>query len=935
MLSVAAGKIIKNKWLFLSLLIACVFSVALIASLPAYGDAIQMRMLQRAFAERYADDGKQPLVYSYRAADATIREWGGDIGALDGYVSGYLAGDLGLPALFKREIFTDTINPLAVHIPPEGDQATVSPNRTGFSWMGGLFERIEFVAGRLPAEGLVDGAYECIVSERMARDMPYMLGSLYTTTPSLSAYLGGETFRYRVVGVFRLADPADPYWITQPSDKNLFMTRDTFLHIFHRDRILYRIEWNYALDHTQLEPAMIPGILEALDGQNAGYISNSGILKSTAARERSLVTFLWVLQVPNLALIMFLTIMLSGLILDHDKLEISLLYSRGAGKGWVFGVYAAQTLLLAAAALAIGVPLSVLLCSVMGASSGFLEFVGRAPLRAKINGEVIVYALAGAGVFIVSMLLPVLFLKSDSIVAARRAKAARSARPFFEKAYLDVILIAVSLYGYFSYRNLSSLLTGAGLEAGEIFIDPLIFLISTFFFTGCAMLFTRLYPYMVKLLFITGRPFWPPAVYASLSAARKRPRSRYIMLFIIMTVSIGLYSSSAARTINRNFEDRVAYGVGADVVLKEKWRFTDLNPPEYDENGSLIQRPEKDLFFTEPLFEKFTGAPGVALATKVYRNNMRYAPATVSKGVVSEKNTQVIAIQPAEFAAISWRRGDMYDYHINYYMNAMAQNPSVVLLSRNLMEKLGASHGSSVQINWPSNDKTLTCIVYDAVDYFPAYDPNPPGGEPSYLVVMNYRLVSAEYHMEPYEVWIKKEDGASTSALQAYFAENGVPLLWFKDSATALANVKNDPFILSLNGYLTLSFVVTIAATAVGFLVFWVFDLNSRRLQIGIMRTMGMSKSEVVSMMLWEQAILSLLPMLAGFIFGIAGSVLFLPMFEAGAVASAPPYRVFSLPADMLRVGVIVTGIIILAILMLWRLTARINISQTLKLGEE
>jgi len=935
MLSVAVGKIIKNKWLFLCLLVACIFSVALIASLPAYGNAIQMRMLQRAFTERFAANGRLPLVYSYRASDTGIRNWDGDINALDAYVKENLDKGIGLPVLYKRETYTSMLSPLAVHIPTNGDPVTVSANRTNFSWMDGLFERVELVAGRMPGEGYIDGAYECIISERQARDMPFMIGSLYTTTPALSAYLGGDEFNYRIVGVFRLTDPADPYWTSPPSEISLFMMRDTFLSVFHGNRILYRIDWNYALDHTALEPAAIPKILETLDDKDAGFLSNTGILRAAAARERLLVTFLWVLQVPNLALIVFLTIMLSGLILEHDKLEISLLYSRGAGKGWVFGIYTAQTLLLAAVALAAGIPFSMLLCSIMGASSGFLEFVGRSPLQARINREVLQYAFAGAGVFVVSMLLPVLFLKSDSIVAARRAKAARSARPFFEKMYLDVIMVAVSLYGYYSYRNLSSLLTGAGLAADEIFIDPLIFLISTFFFTGCAMLFTRLYPYIIKLLFAAGRKFWPPAVYASLSAARTRPRSRYIMLFIIMTVSIGLYSSSAARTINKNLEDRAVYEVGADVTLMEKWRFIDLNPPEYDQSGSLIQRPDKDLFFTEPLFDKFTSAPGVTLATKVYRNNMRFAPATVSIGAVSEKRVQIIAIQPAEFAEISWRRGDMYDYHLNYYMNAMARNPNVVLLSRNLMEKLGVSHGSTVQIQWPSNDRALSCVVYDAIDYFPTYDPSPPGGEPSYLAVMNYRLVSAEYHLEPYEVWIKKEDGVPTAVILEHLNENNVPLVWVRDSATARADVKNDPFVLSLNGYLTLSFVVTIAVTAVGFLVFWIFDLKSRRLQIGIMRSMGMFKSDVVSMLLWEQAILSLLPMLAGFILGNAGSALFVPMLELGAAASAPPFRVFSYVSDMLRVGAIVTGIILLAIMMLWQMAARLNISQTLKLGEE
>ena len=123
--------------------------------------------------------------------------------------------------------------------------------------------------------------------------------------------------------------------------------------------------------------------------------------------------------------------------------------------------------------------------------------------------------------------------------------------------------------------------------------------------------------------------------------------------------------------------------------------------------------------------------------------------------------------------------------------------------------------------------------------------------------------------------------------------------------------------------------------TAAGFLIFWIFDLRSRRLQIGIIRSMGMSQRSVITMLLWEQVLLSLLPLAIGFGLGRLSSALFVPMFEMRTLESQLPFLIFSLIGDYLRVGGIVTGIVLFTLCVLGYLSMRIKISQTLKLGEE
>ena len=946
MLAISIGKIIKNKGLFLCLFLACVFSVALIASIPVYENAINNRMLQRELRELEVSRSRPPLVHNLSFQGTVIAQYmGGSTDALDSFVHDTITPRFLLPITETRlTLLRSTV--MLHHVSPYGDMLDVG--RSSMVYTRDFFEHVELVAGRFPTGNANSDVIEVVVSEAGAVAMPFMLDSMYALNFSRAAdTVNSEDgfVRMRVVGIVRETDPNDTFWRIRPlTARNMYTTYESFINTFLvGEDSNFTANWESALDHTALEPDHVQYVLDVLQEGGHGSISNLPVLRRAVAREAEFGPFLWVLQAPIFALLIFFIIMMAGLILEHDKVEIALLYSRGASKGRVFTMYAIQTSLLAVLGLAVGIPLSLLLCLVLGSSAGFLEFAGRAPLDVAVTTTVVQYAVAGAGLFIVSILLPILFSPATGIVSQRRAKVKKDVKPFFEKYYLDIILLGASLYGYFSYQNLTQLISEADFAVPHYSIDPLIFLIATFFFVGSAMLFTRLYPYIIRLLFNAGRSFWSPPIYASLSAARSRPRSRYIMLFIIMTTAIGLFAASAARTINQNQLDRAMYSIGADLIIAERWSFVDPDPQFCPETGLYLRPPDQYLLFTEPPFERFLEPEGVAMATKVYRND-RAVVRTLMRGAtpfrdfgrpVSVQNVNVMAIYPDEFAEVAWWRSDMFDYHLYHKMNAMSMNPNVVLLSRNLMERLGVLHGDEVRVTWAHNTHEAVLYVYDAVDFFPTFYSAAPNGAAQYLIIMNYELVKAEFRIEPYEIWIVKDDSASATDIVQHYLDNDISLLRTRETQAVLADVRNDPLILSMNGFLTLSFVMILTITLVSFLIFWTFELRSRRLQISIMRSMGMSQGDVTVMLLWEQVLISFLPLLIGFVLGEIGSSLFVPMFEMGGDSATLPFKVFRQAGDSLLVGTIISGSILVAVAMLWYMVARINVSQTLKLGEE
>ena len=112
----------------------------------------------------------------------------------------------------------------------------------------------------------------------------------------------------------------------------------------------------------------------------------------------------------------------------------------------------------------------------------------------------------------------------------------------------------------------------SGLSGVDLAVDPILLCMSTFFVIGAGLLFLRLYPLLVRSVYRLGRRGWKPAAFASLvHVGRGGGKDQFLMLFIILSISIGVFNADMARTLNDNTEEQIRYAVGADVVIRERW----------------------------------------------------------------------------------------------------------------------------------------------------------------------------------------------------------------------------------------------------------------------------------------------------------------------------------------------------------------------------
>lgn len=932
MLRYILRKMISKKWLFIALLIGNILLTGIAASNPLYADAVMQRMLTDDMDAYLTKKNAYPGLVSV-FFNGSVKKNG--LIKENEALAHAVPADFGVPA--RMEVRRYFMSPMQNQPLIERDDAKISS--IGLGALEDVAAHARIVAGRMfDSERRADGTVEVIVSQRALVELNLLMGERREFPKLTDA--DGQPIVIEVVGVYDVSDVEDPYWVRSPSSykSECLLDFDLFNRLFVREDLPVALSgcWYELLDTEQMSARNAQALYEtALKyqemGKNRQYltvtVAFSDILKNHIAQARRVRVTLWVLQAPIYILLAAFVFMVSRQILETEEAEISVLKSRGVSGGQILSMYLLQSCLLALAGTAAGMPLGALITQALGSANAFLEFVSRRALPVRVGRETALYALAAAAVSILAMVLPVRRYAKVSIVAQKQKKA-RRARPFWQKAFLDVIALGTALYGLYSFNGQKAQLAERIL-AGEV-PDPLLFLCSSLFIIGAGLVAIRLIPLFVSAVFRVFRRLWSPALYASfLKVLRQRANQDFIMIFLVMTIALGVFNAQTARTINDSAEENTRYVTGADVVLREKW---ESNADQVAENPSL------DLIYYEPDYGVYQTMEGAASVCKVFTD--ANVSCSVPGGTL--KKTLLMAIDTDAFGRTVWFDASLLPHHINEYLNAMAQNARAVLVSANFRDEYGLKLGDVINY-WNTDSESTRGIIYGFVDYWPGYAPftHEKSADGVYretenhLIVANLSQVQDVMGVRPYSVWVRAKDGAQF--LYDYAETSGTRYAVFEDVDAKIVEMKNDPMIKSLNGVLTVGFIVALALCFIGFLMYWILSIRQRTLQFGIYRAMGMRMREILTMLLNEQLCISVLSIAVGAAVGHLAAKLYMPLIQIAYASSDSylPLRTSVDVSDTLRLLVIVAVMLIACMAILFTIIRRMKIAQALKLGED
>ncbi|WP_449622250.1 FtsX-like permease family protein [Robertmurraya sp. Marseille-Q9965] len=953
-LKIIIRKILNNRWLVGSLFLGLLITSSLVSSIPTYSSSVLSKLLLKELEDYQVKNDKYPGEYSYLIQIPSAEEDQKSLINELKKTSTNLTNEVNLP--IEATLTMMSTAPLAI---ANEDSSNLIEQKFGsILSFSDLKKHIEITDGNWPNAPTKDGIYEVLVPESALKKRDIVLNTTFL------AGKGDEQIVIKPVGTFKAKDDRDPYWFTSPDSYNedFFLPEESFETAFvngdshNIESIRFYTAFDYhAVRINQLESLVgmekrtKAAVSEITDGKLIVNFPAQNIISNYFDKSGQLKTMLWSLNVPLFIMLGIYLYMVTKLIIDRQRNEIAILNSRGAKRVQILLIYLIEIGLLGAVAFLIGPFLGLWLCKILGATNGFLEFVHRSSLQTKLLKESFLYSFFAVLTCIFMMMIPIYQASRQNIVHHKRTAFRVVGKVGWYTVFIEIALIGISIYGWTIFNRRQKELLAMADTANSFTVDPLLFFVPAAFIIGLGLFTLRIYPFLLKGIKKLGNKYFSLSFYSTLiQVSRSAKQYLYLMLFLILTIAVGVFSASAARTINNNLEEQIRYGNGADVAVQVRWDSvtsggvsTPVGPTgSPSETSEEEQSEEEDVtgvretIYAEPLYDPFLNLKSAEHVTKVFQKE----DVTIDARGESISSVNMMAIDSKDFGETAWFKPSLLSHHWYQYLNLLAKEPSAVLLSKTAASNLGVKEGDYLTIS--SNGTTpVEFVVYGIIEYWPGFNPLQSAEDKpaSTLVVANLSYVQNMIGLEPYEVWVKVKDGATRETLYQELKETGLPLINVADVQPQLVEMKNSAFLLGINGTLSLGFLISIMVTFIGFLIYWILTMKSRSLQYGIYRAMGIPLSQLIAILLYEQLLTSGIACLLGIGIGGITSTLFVPMFQLSFNPKdvVPPFQVVFDGRDewMIYSFVLVTLLIGLAILAI--ILKNIRISQAIKLGED
>ncbi len=944
----AVRRLLHQRWLALAIALGLTAAVALTVSIPAYSDSVYNRaLLGKLYPGQQGSGQRSSLVYTFHYVGAWTGagpvEWE-DFAEVDQYFSETGSRALGLPQMlvvrfFKTEQFR--IFPGQDHSYAESD-ATLMWASLGFA--SDLGEHVTVLEGELPAAAgpSADSPIEVLISEALAWETGLQVGEEYIALVEREE--GGAQRQaelpLQIAGVWRAVDPEEEYWFySQEALEDVFLIAEESL----ADRVApvlgeheYLGLWHLVMDGSAVNSDNVAGLLAGtwrMEQEVTALLPDTRLAASPEDEllayqkaVQSLTILLHAFNTPIIGLILVFVGLVVGLAVARRRNEIAILRSRGATTAQVVGIAALEGLVLAGVALAAGLLAGLGVARVIGRTRSFLDFTLQTDLSVGISAGAVRIALAGVGLALLALVLPTAFAARRTIIGYRQERARALERPWWQRAWIDVLLLIPAAYGAYLLREQGSIaLPGAeGTAVGDPFRNPLLVLVPALGGLALSLLTLRILPGIIAVL---ARLWSHTRGVGGLLAVRYLARTPGFysapLVLLVLTLSLSIFTATVADTLDRHLHDSEYYRRGADMVLSEQGEclvWIPGQPPTCDTSGDRAH------WAFLPAIDHLR-APGVLAVTRVGRYG---ASARIAGGL---QTGSFLGLDWQSFYQVAFWREDFAAEHLIALTNALGASYNGVLVPRSLMSQHNLSVGDTFAIRVQTyKEIEIELEIVGSFDLFPTWYP-----EDGVLFVGNLDYLFSEleetYH---YDVWLKTEPDANYEEIVAAARDMRLQVVGWDAPLVEITEEQQRPERQGLFGVLSVGFLSAAVLTVLGFLLYAFFSFRRRFIELGVLRAVGLSTAQMTSFLGWELVFLIGTGAAVGTGLGVLFSRLFIPALQIGARPEAliPPFLIDIAWSAVLEIYVLFALLFVLALAGLVVLLMRIKIFEAVKLGE-
>ncbi|MFG2496890.1 FtsX-like permease family protein [Streptomyces sp. NPDC048441] len=699
---------------------------------------------------------------------------------------------------------------------------------------------------------------------------------------TLTDRLTGPKITVRVTGVYRPADPNEPYW--QLDDlggrgvrESVFLTYGplladpTVLGHVSADRT----HWLATADFRTMTTDRVDALRAAAkSGPSAlakspslsGNPSASTALPEVLDRaERALLVSRSTLLIVALQLIMlagYALLLVARLLSGERGGETGLLLARGGSRGRVVWLSTVEALLLAlpAAVLAplLAGPLTRLLAGRGALARTGVRLDGTAGVGVWLIGVV---AALGCALAVVA---PALSANTGSL---RRARSAALPAPLRAGADVGLLVIAAVAYWQLDGRTSGSgALSGDG--SGALGIDPLLVAAPALALLAGTVVTLRLLPPAARLAerqAARGRGL--PGALAGWQLSRRPLQGAGPVLLLVLAVAMGMLAIGQSASWDRSQEDQADFRAGTQIRVL----------------GSRV--PEQ----RQP--EVYASLPGVRQAAPVVRSTMDLS---------GSRQATLLALDGARAMPGLLIREDRGE-RSSMTEALKSPEPGAVVTER-FLRSSGADVGSRIDV--PLGGRSLRVTIVKAVAELPTTeaaegsegtDASGGGGaSDGGALLLDLPGANAllkkdgKAPLSPTEWWLTTRPGASAQAAAALRARPDIDPEQVLVRDEIAAELRDDPLGAGPQSALLAVALAAAALAAVGFAVSAAGSLRERTAEFAVLRALGTPRRQLARLIAAEQGFLLGLALVVGVALGAVLTRAVVPLIVLTGEATQP-----------------------------------------------
>jgi hypothetical protein len=890
---------LRRHWrLNLAVLLGLTLAGALLASLPSYATAIAARGLNQSIRD---------------AAPASRNIQVTTAGDLSAGLYGHVEDSLGDLIHGRLEVRETTLPAAAL---PFSSTVLLGkrPIQALHLWsFDKLAANVRIVDGRLPKapdQGELDNSIlppplEVAIGLDAATRSNWGIGDRFTSPD--------KVFRFDVVGIAEPLEPHNDMWwgdlnpfglsIQIPNPNEDFVTLSLLLHPNTIRTLLpsHELSWRILVDQGKITVDNIAAVqsklvnLQTSLGKNRVQVSTQlpQILADYRAQLSRARMSVFLLTVQAFIFVLYTLAMLASFLLDRSQGELATLAGRGATAWQITRIFALESLLLA-------LPAALLLGPLMACGALTLcAKVADASVPAGIPQESRWLALIAVGLGWLALVLPIYPAARRNLLDWQRARARPARLSKAQRLYLDLFLLALGGLLYWQLNQSGSFVMHRLYDTPVA--DPLLLLGPSLLLIAVAMVFLRLAPHLLRLtawFFRYLRGLMLPLGLARLARDPLKP-SRVVLL-VSLTAGLTLFTNAFGDSLTYSQEEMAHYLAGADLRIS-------LDP-------------------TNPPTNQFADLPGVLSVSSVFR-----AVVQTEEG----RAIQLFAVDPADFSQVARYPPGLTNLTISSIASVLQAAPiDEVLPAIFSYDALPTGKTAGDQLLLTLSGRRLAFQVQGTIKNFPTLS--------NAFVIVSLPELDKQVNLdafgarlfESHEAWLTIDPSQYAALLDHPQFKDRI----LGDAQVELRSLQADALAQGTSGAFQLSALTLALLSVAGFLLVHYFAARQREVEFSVLRAMGLSARQLLTLLATEGFLVILLGLVAGTAIGYGLAHVMVPFLSRALSSSLAGVAIGQILIDwptVARLYGLLVGFYVLAILLLLSTLMRVGIHRVLQMGDE